>query len=483
MNNFLKSFLSLSIFILTFSCQEEEISINEPSPSETVSNSLKDLIKRTSMHDGSFDNVIDYANCFSVNLPTTVLINGSTYIVNSVNDYETIENLLITNPSYYVYLQYPVTITLSNHTNLTINSEQELLNQLSDCNGENEVDPDIECIDFEYPISISSYNLTSQVSETLQVNNDYVLYNILNNFDSNIRFNINYPITLIKHDDTLTQINSNNELETEIINAINQCDEDDDYNFNEGNYDCPNLQANYGDDCITSNSRGGYLNSNCECIESSSSPLNCFTITGFHACDELTIDFDGVTDFDLTGFVNNDCNLPEINVTLHSNENDAIANENQISYPFYNTTPYQQIVYFRIELINNPNIYTIHPFELNVTNCFVNICNLENTRNNLMNCHWIITEYDNDLTFSTDEITFLSGSTLLVENPGVSSDVGNYTLLESADNEVILTIQNLSGHLAPFNQIYRLIECNNDGNLMIFENSEGIKLKIEQDCN
>ena len=62
--------LFLASFYLT-GCQEEIIDILEPADEEVVTrnSTIADLINRTTQLDGSSDNIIDSASCFSIILP------------------------------------------------------------------------------------------------------------------------------------------------------------------------------------------------------------------------------------------------------------------------------------------------------------------------------------------------------------------------------------------------------------------------------
>ncbi|RLD25971.1 MAG: hypothetical protein DRI75_12525, partial [Bacteroidetes bacterium] len=78
----LLKFLTITFFaLLVFtSCQDEvieETSINEQE-FITASSPLSSLMQSTSARDGRVDNILDNANCLSVNLPVTVIVNGIT---------------------------------------------------------------------------------------------------------------------------------------------------------------------------------------------------------------------------------------------------------------------------------------------------------------------------------------------------------------------------------------------------------------------
>ena len=236
---FLKIFFSLLAICLCFiSCQEENVQVSTPNPEATLvpNTTLPQLMERVSLLDGSLDNFIDNANCFRVDLPVTVSINGTTLVVNSANDYTGIIELLNQSNDESVTITYPITIILSDYTEITIENQAELVSQISNCSGANQPDIDIECIDFQYPFSIAVFDVNFEVIETVSIAHDEALYQFLETLSSGVVASINYPINLQTSDGTIISVNSNEQLETAIATADNTCDEDDDNNYNDA--DC-----------------------------------------------------------------------------------------------------------------------------------------------------------------------------------------------------------------------------------------------------
>ena len=84
------SFIAAVVFT---SCRTEEMEFVEAPPEETlIPNSLvASLMMQTTLNDGSNDNIIDNANCFNIQLPVTVIVNGVEITVTSEDDYDAIE--------------------------------------------------------------------------------------------------------------------------------------------------------------------------------------------------------------------------------------------------------------------------------------------------------------------------------------------------------------------------------------------------------
>jgi len=246
----------LFISLLLSSCAKEEvINITETNePSLKAGSNLATLIQKTSLNDGSSDNIIDNANCFNIQLPVTVIVNGLEIIINSENDLDTIESIFEESNTDEDSLKiiFPITIILSDFTQLIINNESELDDITNECEGENELDDDIECLDFQYPIEVSIFNTITELIIDITINNDEEMHDFIEDLDENDIASIGFPITMILFDGTLITINSLDQLEEEIENADGDCDEDDDYDYDDDDIDNTNITAQEFSDYLIS---------------------------------------------------------------------------------------------------------------------------------------------------------------------------------------------------------------------------------------
>ncbi len=231
--------VKLLLFVLLFfsSCRSEE-SILIPGPNEsslTTDSNLAGLMKRTAMKDGSFDNIIDRANCFTVQLPITVLANGIQVVVNSSDDFELVENIFDDHDddTDTIEILFPITVTLEDFTETTINNQSEFDSLASTCPGENEIDEDIECVDFRFPINVTTFNTITEKFSKSQLQNDRELFDFIESFTPNDISNIEFPVIVILSDETEITTNTMQELEAVITSAIDTCDEDDNYDYND----------------------------------------------------------------------------------------------------------------------------------------------------------------------------------------------------------------------------------------------------------
>jgi hypothetical protein len=246
------------IMLLLSSCRSEEMEfIQSPNENTLQANSkITSQLQRVSMNDGSNDNIIYNANCFNIQFPVTVLVNGLEITINSDDDYDDIEDIFdeFEDDDDSVVINFPITIILSDYTEVVINTIAELDDFGDDCNDENELDDDIECIDFVYPLTASKFNKRTEVITTITINNDNEMYHFIDDFDDDddnddnlVTFN--FPINILLLDGSELTINNFKELETAIDDYGDDCDEDDDYDYNDD--DCDSCSTNQLTDILT----------------------------------------------------------------------------------------------------------------------------------------------------------------------------------------------------------------------------------------
>ena len=249
--------LTLSLILLSgiffTSCRTEESEIINPSIEETLeaNSTIAGLMSRVSLSDGSLDNIIDSANCFTVNLPVTVIVNGIEVTVNTEADYELIEDILdeSDDDTDTVEIVFPITVTLADYTEVTLNSIEEFLALAITCPDEDEDDDDIECLDFVYPITATIFNPVTEELETIVIENDEQMYAFLEMIEDSDVVTVEFPISVILADGTTVVIEDLEELEAVIEEAEDSCDEDDDYDYDDD--DCEDCTTDDLGDLLT----------------------------------------------------------------------------------------------------------------------------------------------------------------------------------------------------------------------------------------
>lgn len=240
MKSLFKSILliaTISIFTLT-SCQNEDAQITtDTSANLTKTSTLTGLLSRVSQDSTSVDNVIDSTSCFSVNLPVIVVVNNQQLTITDATGYAVVQNILneFGDDDDEVSFVFPITITFANYTTAVITSNDQLDDIIDACGEDNE--DEIECLNINYPITISYYNAGSQTPSSITVTSDSDLYNLFEGFDDNDYATIHYPISITDANGSQVIIHNNSELQAAIENADSSCDGTDDGDINDDDDD------------------------------------------------------------------------------------------------------------------------------------------------------------------------------------------------------------------------------------------------------
>ncbi len=223
-------FLALSFLVFFTSCRTDtDEFINNPVGQVLKSNSkVAKLILKTTMNDGSKDNILDGSSCFSIELPVTININGLQLVIDSEKDFQIIEEIFneFENDLDELNLIFPITIIFSDFSEIVIENDEQLEELIKNCDIDNQ-DEDIECLDFEYPFTVAVFDPQNELIERIAFTNDKELFDFINDLDEDDIVNINFPITVVLSDGTETIINSLNQLEDVIEAVIDHCEEND----------------------------------------------------------------------------------------------------------------------------------------------------------------------------------------------------------------------------------------------------------------
>ncbi|MBC8767514.1 hypothetical protein H4O18_05875 [Arenibacter sp. BSSL-BM3] len=231
---------SLLLVALNFtSCQEEfeELPGEDNQEAILASSSTGQLIQRTSSKDGSYDNIVDGASCFAINFPYVVNVHGLEVEIDAIEDLKLIKQLFdeVEIDDDIVDIVFPITITLSDYTEIKINNREELRERAKECL-EGGDDDDIECIDFVYPIVVYSFDINLQQTGNVTVQNDMQLRRYFAERGDDDLLSFDFPITLELYDDTKISVSNNAELAHAIETAKNACDEDDDNDYHDNDF-------------------------------------------------------------------------------------------------------------------------------------------------------------------------------------------------------------------------------------------------------
>src|SRR5210317_1066789 len=222
-------FIALSFLgILFTSCRDSDLELIETPTDKaiTLDSNLTTLITQTTLKDGSADNIIDKSSSTSVQLPVEVIANSIKLTIQSQSDFQQIEDLfdLSVDDEDTLVITFPITVTFADYAKKELKSYDELEEIVSKALGQD--DDDIECVDFQYPISFSVFNQNNELAETVELNSDEELYAFLLNLGNYTAVSLNFPINLINYDGTISIANSAQEVENIILANVGMCDED-----------------------------------------------------------------------------------------------------------------------------------------------------------------------------------------------------------------------------------------------------------------
>lgn len=215
----MKLFISLCVVLVLVGCQKEEFSETDNSPEASILNDaqLTSLLRSVTSHDGSFDDRIDNADCFSLKFPYGIYVNGVKHNMTSVDDFSEIS------PDAQVEPIFPITLNMSDYSEVEINSLSEMYDYIIGCHSGGYFDDVITCVDFSYPINLSMYDSGNSDFETVTLLHDWDVYSTIQSLPPSMLVNIQYPIRLYNEDGDIFEINSNQQLKNEILRIVAFC--------------------------------------------------------------------------------------------------------------------------------------------------------------------------------------------------------------------------------------------------------------------
>ncbi|MEO5600934.1 MAG: hypothetical protein ABIR06_08410 [Cyclobacteriaceae bacterium] len=234
-------FFLFTVLLFIFSSCQKELDEITPPPSDKVivpNSAVSNYIQHIALHDGSPDNILDNASCISLVLPLTVMVNEQEIKIESSDDFIEVENILdeFENDNDSLRIIFPVTVTLADHTERIINNSDELEDIGDECT-EGGSDDDIECVDFQYPLTFTVYDSQNQLSSVTVINNDEELFTFFDTMEEGDLASFKFPVLVILGGGEEITIDNNDQLEAVIESSIDECDEDDDNDHDEDDAD------------------------------------------------------------------------------------------------------------------------------------------------------------------------------------------------------------------------------------------------------
>jgi len=463
----LPAFLMLLFFT---ACQKEVIETSQQLQGETLTatSNVTALMQRTATNDGSYDNIIDGANCFNVQLPVTVFVNGLETTINTEDDLDIIETIFeeFTNDDDTLDIVFPITIVLSDFTEITIESQSQLQEYIDMCSGENEDDDDIECIDFQYPITFSVFDSNNNQISTITINSDEEMYQFVEDLDESDVASISFPITVVLSDGTEITIDSLSSLEDTIEDAIDQCDEDDDNDWSDDNNNDISHDnfINHLTDCTWTVDK---LEINDQDLEEQYQDY-AFT---FYTNGTLSVENNGTSYNGTWNLVSTDniqiniqiADLPDFN-NAHWILHEIDEDDNEFKFDFRNGEDRLRFVRGDCGVNNQPN------------------CIESDIDTYLLDCVWNVVNLNSSNDLIIYELDFNANQELIITNTTTNAVINaTWSTSQSADGVILefngvaaADIQVISGN-------WTITECSHDR--LAMTNSTPDEMVIEKDCS
>lgn len=233
-------FTILVTVILFSGCQGEYQEEDLPEPDDFLEqdSQLKELLVAITLHDGSFDNLVDEGSCLSIIFPYTVYLDDRRIEVLNTNDLEEVKTLAdITGED--VDLDFPVRARLADHQIVEVTSEDRL-EELSETCTEGGIDDDIECLNIIYPLRLSYFDRENALTSTVEVSNDSSLYMRLRALPlEGFLVSIIFPFELTLSTGERLTTNAADEATDIILVNKDECDEMDQVDYEEDDRELP----------------------------------------------------------------------------------------------------------------------------------------------------------------------------------------------------------------------------------------------------
>lgn len=224
----LKKYLSIIIFLLLLSCQNEteEQAYNTQGTVTKVS-PLTSYLQRVAMVPTVQDNVIDQSSYCTIKFPYTITVNNEQIALTSPADYQKVfDNINASSTDDdIVTIAFPVTMVYYNYIEKLIPDQADFNDLIDYWNLYPDLLSKINGLNINYPITINSYNSSSQIASSVSIVSDQAFFNFIKNLNEGNYISLKYPISIVDYNNQTQAINNNQDFENAIQYAIDNCPE------------------------------------------------------------------------------------------------------------------------------------------------------------------------------------------------------------------------------------------------------------------
>jgi len=160
-----------------------------------------------------------------IKFPYSITLNGAIISIHSATDYSIVQNNInaSTTDSDSIVIHFPVIVILENYTERTLYNQNDFDSLVDSFQSNTTYLGKINGLTIHYPIKLNVYNSTNQLANSISITDCLSLYNFTDNLIENQYFAINYPIQITSYNDQILTVDSNENFENVIKDAIDNC--------------------------------------------------------------------------------------------------------------------------------------------------------------------------------------------------------------------------------------------------------------------
>nr|WP_314838727.1 hypothetical protein [uncultured Flavobacterium sp.] len=219
----LKKYISIAVFIVLLSCQSEIVE-EDNNIQGTVTNvsPLTTYLQRVAMVKTVQDNIIDKSSYCTIKLPYTLTVNNTNIAINTVADYQKVVDNITANATDedIVKIDFPVTMVYYNYFEKLIPNEADFKSLIDYWNLYPDLLSKINGLNINYPITINSYNSSNQFASSISIISDQAFFYFIKNLTASKYISLQYPISIVDHNNQPRTISNNLDFENAIKYAI-----------------------------------------------------------------------------------------------------------------------------------------------------------------------------------------------------------------------------------------------------------------------
>lgn len=207
----------LILILALVSCYDDDSTLVIADNTAHISSKLTNNLKSISLHDASYDDIVDNSSCFSLEFPYEITVNAELRTIDSIEDLELLHE------DDAIEIVYPVSAVLYNYEKHQITTNAEYGAFVNACENTFSLDPH-KCLDFQYPVRVKMYNRVGNSFQTMVLDHDQDMYVFFDNLQENDIYEIEYPIELNDHTTGTTKaVSSNNEFDALFTDTHGNC--------------------------------------------------------------------------------------------------------------------------------------------------------------------------------------------------------------------------------------------------------------------